>query len=78
MSTPSELNQRIDPVADLENAVLDAATELAGEGRRPDAARLSRPPKADFGDYSSNAPMLLAPRCLASRPAPLRRSSARW
>jgi arginyl-tRNA synthetase len=51
----------VDPVADLEAAVLDAAAELAGEERRPEAARLSRPPKAEFGDYSSNAPMLLAP-----------------
>jgi arginyl-tRNA synthetase len=59
--TPSDLTETIDPVADLENAVLDAAAELAGEGRRPDSARLSRPPKPDFGDYSSNAPMLLAP-----------------
>jgi arginyl-tRNA synthetase len=50
-----------DPVADLEHAVLDAAGELAGDGRRPENARLSRPPKPDFGDYSSNAPMLLAP-----------------
>src|SRR3954447_14275513 len=50
-----------DPVADLEHAVLDAAADLGGNGRRPDAARLSRPPKPDFGDYSSNAPMLLAP-----------------
>ena len=64
--TPSDLDettvpQGVDPVADLDRAVLDAAAELAGEGRRPTGARLSRPPKADFGDYSSNAPMLLAP-----------------
>lgn len=58
---PADVNQIVDPVADLERAVLDAAAELAGEGRRPTAARLSRPPKPDFGDYSSNAPMLLAP-----------------
>src|SRR4051794_18588197 len=56
-----EPTQTVDPVADLEAAVLDAAAELAGEGRRPANARLSRPPKPDFGDYSSNAPMLLAP-----------------
>src|SRR3954469_12861318 len=49
-----------DPVADLQQAVLDAAAELSG-GSRPENARLSRPPKPDFGDYSSNAPMLLAP-----------------
>lgn len=51
----------LDPIADLETAVLDAAEEMVGDGKRPDNARLSRPPKADFGDYSSNAPMLLAP-----------------
>ncbi|MEA2468181.1 MAG: arginyl-tRNA synthetase, partial [Thermoleophilaceae bacterium] len=61
MATRSELKETVDPVADLDNAVLDAAAELAGEGRRPTGARLSRPPKPDFGDYSSNAPMLLAP-----------------
>jgi arginyl-tRNA synthetase len=59
--TASDLEQTIDPVADLERIVLDAAAELAGEARRPTTARLSRPPKPDFGDYSSNAPMLLAP-----------------
>ncbi|MEA2411545.1 MAG: arginyl-tRNA synthetase, partial [Thermoleophilaceae bacterium] len=47
-------------MAELEKAVQDAAAELAG-GKRPEGARLSRPPKPDFGDYSSNAPMLLAP-----------------
>jgi arginyl-tRNA synthetase len=56
-----EPTQTVDPVADLETAVLDAAAELAGHDRRPANARLSRPPKPDFGDYSSNAPMLLAP-----------------
>ena len=61
MPTPSELRNTVDPVADLETAVLDAAAELVGEERRPGNARLSRPPKPDFGDYSSNAPMLMAP-----------------
>jgi arginyl-tRNA synthetase len=62
MPASGDVTQAIDPVADLENAVLDAAGELAGDtSRRPDAARLSRPPKPDFGDYSSNAPLLLAP-----------------
>jgi arginyl-tRNA synthetase len=51
----------LDPIADLEQAVLDAAAELVADGKRPEAARLSRPPKPDFGDYSSNVPMLLAP-----------------
>jgi arginyl-tRNA synthetase len=54
-----------DPIAELQEAVLEAAAELTG-GKRPDGARLSRPPKPDFGDYSSNAPMLLAP--LVSQP----------
>ena len=60
---PSDVEPQLttDPIADLERAVLDAAAELAGDGRQPSNARLSRPPKPDFGDYSSNAPMLLAP-----------------
>jgi arginyl-tRNA synthetase len=58
--TPSEAKQIADPVAELQEAVLDAAAELA-DAKRPENARLSRPPKPDFGDYSSNAPMLLAP-----------------
>jgi arginyl-tRNA synthetase len=57
---PTDIDKTTDPVAELQEAVLDAAAELA-DGKRPDAARLSRPPKPDFGDYSSNAPMLLAP-----------------
>src|SRR4051794_28458948 len=65
-----------DPVADLEHAVLDAAGELGGNGRRPDNARLSRPPKPDFGDYSSNMPMLLAPTMGESPRAVAERLSA--
>src|SRR4051794_14026004 len=57
---PTHATTSTDPVAELQEAVLDAAAELA-DGKRPGAARLSRPPKPDFGDYSSNAPMLLAP-----------------
>src|SRR4051812_43749547 len=60
VTVPTDINQRTDPVAELQEAVLDAAAELT-DGKRPDGARLSRPPKPDFGDYSSNAPMLLAP-----------------
>ena len=45
----------------LREAVLDAARELSGgEGAR-DSIGLERPPKADFGDYSTNAALLLAP-----------------
>jgi len=49
----------MDPVAHLTTAVEDAAAEMAGNGRR--TLKLDRPPRADFGDYSTNAAMLLAP-----------------
>ncbi|MEA2408747.1 MAG: arginyl-tRNA synthetase [Thermoleophilaceae bacterium] len=49
----------MDPVAELTTAVEDAAAELAENGRR--ALRLDRPRRADLGDYSTNAAMLLAP-----------------
>jgi arginyl-tRNA synthetase len=49
-----------DPVADLAAAVAETASSM-----RPDGAveppTLERPRKADFGDYSTNAAMLLAP-----------------
>ncbi len=60
----------------LREAVLAAAAQLAGacgdgaeaedaHGRsplsRPEAIVLERPPKADFGDYATNAALLLAP-----------------
>jgi len=48
-----------DPIRSLEGVVSAAALELGGT---PVAgARLERPPRRDFGDFSSNAPMLLAP-----------------
>jgi arginyl-tRNA synthetase len=50
-----------DPVAELRSAVEAAATAMrdgADEGSRP---TLERPPKPEFGDYSTNAAMLLAP-----------------
>ena len=50
----------MDPVAHLTSAVEETATDLAGNGRRA-GLRLDRPPRADFGDYSTNAAMLLAP-----------------
>src|SRR6185503_10222952 len=50
----------MDPVANLTTAVEDAAAEVAGNGRPADL-KLDRPPRADFGDYSTNAAMLLAP-----------------
>ena len=49
-----------DPVAELSGAVRDAAAEVRGDGL-VEAPKLERPPKADFGDYSTNAAMLLAP-----------------
>jgi arginyl-tRNA synthetase len=49
-----------DPVADLTGAVAAAASGLRGDGA-VDLPRLSRPPRADFGDYSTNAALLLAP-----------------
>jgi arginyl-tRNA synthetase len=49
-----------DPVAELFIAVSETASALARNGRMA-APRLDRPPRADFGDYSTNAAMLLAP-----------------
>jgi arginyl-tRNA synthetase len=57
----SARGEHADPVADVAAAVLGAAGELTGDGDGAAGARLERPPKAEFGDYSSNAPMLLAP-----------------
>ena len=55
------------PLDGLRGAVLAAAEELLaahGDGGssmpRPAAITLERPPRADFGDYSSNAALLLA------------------
>jgi len=57
------------PVDELREAVLAGAEALAGADTaggsvglgRPDAIVLERPPKADFGDYATNAALLLAP-----------------
>ena len=49
-----------DPVSELRGAVSEAAAGLRGDGPL-DAAKLDRPPRPDFGDYSTNAAMLLAP-----------------
>ncbi|MEA2171988.1 MAG: arginyl-tRNA synthetase [Solirubrobacteraceae bacterium] len=47
---------------ELRDALEDAAAELRGDKAPPrNRPTLERPPKADFGDYSSNAAMLLAP-----------------
>ena len=47
------------PVDDLRAAVGDAAAALRDGA--PTGPTLERPRKADFGDYSTNAAMLLAP-----------------
>src|SRR5688500_20223741 len=49
-----------DPVAQLHGAVSETASTLAGNGR-VEPPKLDRPPRADLGDYSTNAAMLLAP-----------------
>jgi arginyl-tRNA synthetase len=49
-----------DPIASLREAIAAASASL---GASPSAAapKLERPPRPDFGDYSTNAAMLLAP-----------------
>src|SRR3954451_23274663 len=51
-----------DPLSDLRSAV-EAATAALRDGTQAGGAEpvLERPPKAEFGDYSTNAAMLLAP-----------------
>jgi arginyl-tRNA synthetase len=51
---------KTDPITDLRAAIADAAATL-GDGSRAQLAKLERPPRPDFGDYSTNAAMLLAP-----------------
>jgi arginyl-tRNA synthetase len=51
-----------DPVAELRSAVEAAADSLLdGAERGRSEPTLERPPKPEFGDYSTNAAMLLAP-----------------
>ncbi|HWX43909.1 MAG TPA: arginine--tRNA ligase, partial [Solirubrobacteraceae bacterium] len=47
------------PLDDLREAVLEAAAELANGGA-PEGIALQHPRRADFGDYSTNAALLLA------------------
>jgi arginyl-tRNA synthetase len=50
------------PLDGLREAVLSVAEELVdGLADRREAITLERPPRADFGDYSTNAALLLAP-----------------
>src|SRR6202453_5122647 len=59
------MNSISTPLDGLRETVLSAAGELAGEPPGKFGARggivLERPPRADFGDYSTNAALLLAP-----------------
>jgi arginyl-tRNA synthetase len=59
------MNSVSTPLDGLREAVLSAAGELAGQPPGKFGARggivLERPPLADFGDYSTNAALLLAP-----------------
>jgi arginyl-tRNA synthetase len=55
------------PVDGLRKALLDAAAALRGGNGDVPSPTLERPPRAEFGDYSSNVAMLLAP---ALRSAP--------
>jgi arginyl-tRNA synthetase len=53
-------------LAQLREAVVDAAAAVAGDRQRSSGGlaqppKLERPPKPDFGDYSTNAALLLAP-----------------
>lgn len=49
------------PLADLRAAVLAATAELTGGEHPRGTLTLERPPRPDFGDYSTNAALLLAP-----------------
>ena len=49
------------PLESLRLAVLDAVEELGGSDLRGGAVTLERPRRAEFGDYSTNAALLLAP-----------------
>ena len=52
---------KTDPITDLRAAIADAAATLGADPARAAGAKLERPPRPDFGDYSTNAAMLLAP-----------------
>ena len=54
------LHGMTDPVSDLLSAVVATAAAVRGDGASQ-LPTLERPSKADFGDYSSNVAMLLAP-----------------
>jgi arginyl-tRNA synthetase len=54
------------PLEDLRAAVLGAAEELAGGSAVRETISLERPRRAQFGDYSTNAALLLAPGLAAA------------
>jgi arginyl-tRNA synthetase len=49
------------PLDELRSAVAEAAGTIASGAQPRTPPMLERPPRADFGDYSTNAAMLLAP-----------------
>src|SRR2546423_13655838 len=49
------------PVKHLRDVVAAAAASVRGSEAEPPAASLERPPRAEFGDYSTNVALLLAP-----------------
>jgi arginyl-tRNA synthetase len=51
----------VTPVDDLRASIEAAAATLRGGAEGGPAPTLERPPRPDFGDYSTNAAMLLAP-----------------
>jgi arginyl-tRNA synthetase len=59
----------LDPIAELRAAVSAGAAELHGDGSVQEP-RFDRPPKPEFGDYSTNAALLLAP-ALGESPRPV-------
>jgi arginyl-tRNA synthetase len=52
----------VNPLAELRAAVERAAQSLRGDGQPGSRPTLERPKRVEFGDYSTNAAMLLAPR----------------
>ena len=50
-----------DPISDLRAAIAASSEALRGEADGSAAFTLEQPPKPEFGDYSTNAAMLLAP-----------------
>ncbi|MFL5819165.1 MAG: arginine--tRNA ligase [Solirubrobacteraceae bacterium] len=52
----------MNPLAELRAAVERAAESLRGDGQPGSRPTLERPRRLEFGDYSTNAAMLLAPR----------------